>query len=200
MDAINRRTLLKIMSAAPAAAAFALTDAEAQQAHHLATQARAAAQKKGAAFAPKFFTPHEYATVRMLADLIIPKDDRSGGATDAGVPEFMDFTMIDQPARQVAMRGGLSWLDGESQRRYDQRFVTATAAQREELLGDIATYGTLKPGLTHGQAFFRSFRDLTATGFWTSKMGMTDLGYMGNTVVPTWDGCPAEQLKKLGLA
>ena len=192
--------MLRLMSAAPAAAAFAITDAEAQQAHHLADQAREAAQKTGTKFAPKFFTAHEYATVRVLVDLIIPKDERSGSATDAVVPEFMDFTMIDQPARQVAMRGGLAWLDGESERRSDQRFVTATPAQREELVADISTYGPLKPGLTHGQAFFRSFRDLTATGFWTSKMGMTDLGYMGNTVVAKWDGCPSEQLQKLGLA
>jgi hypothetical protein len=192
--------MLRLMSAAPAAAAFAITEVEARHAHALAQQARDAAQKKGAAFAPKFFTAHEYATVRLLVDMIIPKDERSGSATEAGVPEFMDFTMIDQPARQVAMRGGLSWLDGESERRYDRRFATATPAQRDELLGDIATYGTLKPGLSHGQAFFRSFRDLTAAGFWTSKMGMTDLGYMGNTVVAKWDGCPTEQLQKLGLA
>jgi gluconate 2-dehydrogenase gamma chain len=196
---LNRRAVLKMLSAAPVAA-FAITDAEAQQAHHLADQARQAAKKTAGAFTPKFFNAHEYATVRVLVDLIIPKDERSGSATDAGVPEFMDFIMFDQPARQVAMRGGLAWLDGESQRRYDQRFLSATAAQREELLGDIATYGTLKPGLTHGQTFFRGFRDLTATGFWTSKMGMTDLGYMGNTVVAKWEGCPTEQLQKIGLA
>jgi hypothetical protein len=200
MTDLNRRTLLKLVTAAPAAAAFALTDVEAREAHDRAEQAKAAAQKAGTKFAPKFFTAHEYATVRLLVDMIIPKDERSGGATDAGVPEFMDFTMVDQPARQVAMRGGLAWLDQESERRYDQRFAAATSAQRDELLGDLATYGTLKPGLTHGQAFFRSFRDLTATGFWTSKMGMADLGYMGNTVVAKWDGCPPEQLQKLGLA
>jgi len=77
--------------------------------------------------------------------------------------------------------------------------VAATDAQRGEILGDISTYGELKPGLTHGQAFFRSFRDLTASGFWTSKMGIDDLGYVGNTVVPKWDGCPPEALEKLGL-
>jgi gluconate 2-dehydrogenase gamma chain len=200
MNNIDRRTLLKLVSAAPVAAAFSLTDVEAQQAHHLAQAAAQTAQKTGAAFAPKFFTAHEYETVRVLTDLIIPADERSGSATAAGVPEFMDFTLVDQPGRQVAMRGGLAWLDVESQRRYDATFVAATAAQRLELLGDLATYGELKPGLTHGQAFFRAFRDLTATGFWTSKMGVTDLGYMGNTVVPKWDGCPPEQLKKLGLA
>jgi gluconate 2-dehydrogenase gamma chain len=199
MTTIDRRAALKILSAAPAAATFALTNAEAQQAHHLAESARQVAQKTGVAFAPKFFTKTEYQTVRVLSDLIIPADERSGGAIDAGVPEFMDFTMIDQPARQVAMRGGLAWLDLECQRRFDKTFVGATDANRRAVLDDLATSGDLKPGLTHGQAFFRGFRDLTATGFWTTKMGITDLGYMGNTVVPEWKGCPPEQLKKLGL-
>jgi gluconate 2-dehydrogenase subunit 3-like protein len=107
--------------------------------------------------------------------------------------------MVDQPARQLAMRGGLAWLDLECQRRFDKTFVGASAAERHAVLGDLATYGELQPALTHGQAFFRSFRDLTATGFWTTKIGFADLGYMGNTVVPTWNGCPPEQLKKLGL-
>jgi hypothetical protein len=199
MENIDRRSLLKILSAAPVAASFALTEAEAQEAQHLAHAAVQTAQKTGVAYTPKFFTASEYQTVRILSDLIIPKDERSGGAVDAGVPEFMDFTMIDQPARQVAMRGGLAWLDLECQRRFDRTFVGATADQRTQVLDDISTYGELKPGLTHGQAFFRAFRDLTASGFWTTKMGMTDLGYMGNTVVPKWDGCPPEQLQKLGL-
>jgi gluconate 2-dehydrogenase gamma chain len=198
MQNMNRRTLLKMISAAPVAAGFALTDAEAQQAHHLAQTARQAAQKAGTAYAPKFFTQHEYATVRILVDMIIPADDRSGSATDAGVPEFMDFTMVDQPARQVAMRGGLGWLDLECQRRFDVTFVKATEAQRHEVLTDISTYGEVKPGLSHGRTFFRSFRDLTASGFWTSKMGINDIGYVGNVAVQ-WDGCPREALEKLGL-
>ncbi len=199
MENIDRRSVLKILSSAPIAASFALTDAEAQEAHHLAQAALQTAKESGAAYAPKFFTASEYQTVRVLSDLIIPADERSGGAIDAGVPEFMDFTMIDQPVRQVAMRGGLAWLDVEAQRRFDKTFASASEAERRAILDDIATYGELKPGLTHGQAFFRNFRDLTATGFWTTKMGFADLGYMGNTVVPKWDGCPPEQLKKLGL-
>ena len=199
MENMNRRALLKILSAAPVAASFALTEAEAQQAHHLADAAVQTAQQTGVAFTPKFFTPAEYQTVRILSDMIIPADDRSGGAIAAGVPEFMDFTMVDQPARQLAMRGGLAWLDLECQRRFDKTFVGIADAERHAVLADLATYGELKPGLTHGQAFFRSFRDLTATGFWTTKMGMADLGYMGNTVVAKWDGCPPEALKKLGL-
>ena len=199
MDTINRRELLKLIAAAPVAASFALTDAEAQEAHHQAQQAKQAAQKAGAPYAPKFFTAHEYQTVRVLSDLIIPADERSGSATDAGVPEFMDFTMVDQPARQVAMRGGLAWVDGECLRRFDKTFVGAAVAQRTEVLDAISGYGAIDPRLAHGQAFFRNFRDLTATGFWTTKTGMADLGYMGNAVVAKWEGCPPDQLKKLGL-
>ncbi len=199
MDTINRRNLLKIISAAPVAATFALTDAEAQEIHHAAQAVLQTAAQAGTAYVPKFFTEHEYQTVKMLADLIIPADDRSGSASDAGVPEFIDFTMVDQPGRQVAIRGGLAWLDTECQRRFDKTFVAATDAQRIEVLTDISTYGQLKPGLTHGQTFFRNFRDLTASGFWTSKMGVTDLGFVGNTGVAEWTGCPREQLEKLGL-
>lgn len=199
MTDVNRRTILKVLGSAPAAAGFAWTEAEAQQAHHQAQAARQTARRTGTAFKPKFFTQHEYETVRVLSDLIIPKDERSGGAIDAGVPEFMDFIMTDQEDRQVAMRGGLAWLDLESQRRFDKTFFAATDAQRREILDDISTYGELKPGMSHGRTFFRSFRDLTASGFWTSKMGIEDLGYIGNTFVPEWKGCPPEVLAKLGL-
>ena len=199
MDALNRRQLLKLLSAAPVAAGFALSEAEAAQAHHQAQAARETARKTATAFKPKFFTPHEYQTVRVVVDLIIPADDRSGSATDAGVPEFMDFIMIDMPTRQMPMRGGLAWLDLECQERFDKTFLAASEAQRAEVLDDISTYGEIKPGLSHGQTFFRSFRDLTASGFWTSKMGIKDLGYIGNTVVPEWTGCPAEALTPRGL-
>jgi hypothetical protein len=199
MEPLNRRTLLKLLSSAPLAAAFSLTEAEAQQAHHLAEAARQTARRTGTAFKPKFFTDHEYQTVRLLCDLIIPKDERSGSATDAGVPEFMDFTMVDQEDRQVAMRGGLAWLDLEAQERFDKTFLGSTDAQRREILDDISANGEPEPGMSHGRAFFRSFRDLTSSGFWTSKMGIEDLGYIGNTFVAEWNGCPAEVLGKLGL-
>jgi hypothetical protein len=198
MDA-SRRRALKVMSAAPVAAAFALTEAEAQQAHHQAQAARQAARQARTAFKPKFFTPHEYATVRLLVDLIIPKDERSGSATEAGVPEFMDFTLIDQPARQTAMRGGLAWLDAEANRRFDRTFLTGTDAERRGILDDLSGHGE-PAALTPGVAFFRAFRDLTASGFWTSKMGIEDLGYIGNTFVAEWNGCPADALKQLGVS
>lgn len=194
----TRRTLLKAISSAPVAA-FVVTEAEAQQAHHQAQAARQAARQARAPYRPTFFTQHEYQTVRALVDLIIPKDERSGSATDAGVPEFMDFTMVDQPARQTAMRGGLAWLDGEAHRRFDTTFLASTDAGRRAILDDISGSGDAPRGLSHGQAFFRGFRDLTASGFWTSKMGIEDLGYIGNTFVAEWTGCPADVLRKLGV-
>lgn len=194
---LSRRQLLQLLGAAPLAAGFTWTSAEAAEAQKNAQAARAAAPAKG--YTPKFFTAHEYATVGVLADLVIPKDDRSGSATDAAVPEFMDFMMVDQPNRQTAMRGGLAWIDLTCEDRFDKRFLDCTAAERAAVLDDIAWPQRAKPGLAPGVAFFNSFRDLTASGFWSSKMGVEDLKYIGNTMVPEWKGCPDEALKKIGL-
>jgi hypothetical protein len=193
MDKINRRTILQLLGAAPVAAGFTWTEAEAAEA------ARAVQSAQAAAFTPKFLTAHEYATVRVLVDLIIPKDDRSGSATDAGVPEFMDFMMDDQPNRQTAMRGGLAWLDRQCEARYDKRFLDCAADQRAAVLDDIAWPKTAKPEFRHGVAFFSSFRDLTASGFFSSQVGVQDLKYLGNVMVAEWKGCPPEALKKLGV-
>ena len=199
MSTIKRRTALQIIASAPAAAALTWTNAEAAQAHDHAQAARTTAAKSGAPYKPKFFTAHEWATVRVLVDIILPKDERSGSATDVGVPEFMDFIINDRPDRQTAMRGGLAWIDVECQRRFDKTFLDCAAAQRTEVLDDIAWPQKAKPEHSHGVAFFNSFRDLTATGFWTTKVGMQDLQYMGNTFVGKWEGCPEEVLKKLGI-
>jgi len=195
---ISRRNALKTLGAVPVAAGLTWTSAEAQQAHQHATTARKAAAGKGA-FKPTFFTAHEWATVRLLVDLIIPKDERSGSATDAGVPEFMDFMMIDQGQRQVAMRGGLRWLDTEAEQRFGKTFVEAAAADRTAILDDLAWPAKARPELSQGVAFFSAFRDLTASGFWSSKMGVEDLKYLGNVANPEWQGCPAEALERLGV-
>ncbi len=199
MKTISRRTALQLLTAAPAAA-MTWTPAEAQQAHEHAEAARAQAAKQAAPFKPKFFTAHEYATVTVLVDLIIPRDERSGSATDAGVPQFMDFMMIDQPPRQIAMRGGLALVDRLSEDRVGKRFVNATDAQRRQVLDEIAYTSNPDPGLSHAIAFFSSFRDLTAGGFWSTKMGVKDLQYVGNTFVSEWEGCPDTALRKLGVA
>jgi gluconate 2-dehydrogenase gamma chain len=197
---MKRRDMLGLLASAPVAAGVVWTEAEAQEAHHQAQAARQTAKKTGRAFKPRFFTAHEYATVVILVDLIIPKDERSGSATDAGVPEFMDFIVGDQSQRQTAMRGGLAWLDRECERRFEKRFVACSEAERRDVLDDISALKPAASTMTQGVAFFRMFRDLTASGFWTSKMGIADLQYIGNTLVAEWKGCPEEQLKKLGIA
>jgi gluconate 2-dehydrogenase gamma chain len=198
MAPITRRAALGIVTSAPFAAALVWTPAEARQAHEHADAARAPAAKR-APFKPKFFTAHEYATVTVLVDLIIPRDERSGSATEAGVPQFMDFMMIDQPQRQIAMRGGLAVIDRLSEDRVGKRFVSASDQQRRAVLDEIAYTSNADSGLTHAVVFFSSFRDLTASGFWTTKMGVQDLQYQGNTYVAEWDGCPEAALKKLGV-
>jgi hypothetical protein len=199
MKPITRREALQVVTSAPLAAALVWTPAEARQAQHNVTQARQQAAKEATPYRPKFFTDQEYAAVGLLVDLIIPRDERSGSATEAGVPEFMDFMMIDQPRRQVAMRGGLAFIDRLSEARFDKRFVNCSDAERRQLLDEIAYTSAVDSGLSHGIAFFNSFRDLTATGFWTSRMGVADLQYQGNVFVKEWKGCPESALKKLGV-
>jgi hypothetical protein len=154
-----------------------------------------------AQFRPKFFTAHEYATVSILVDLIIPRDARSGSASDAGVPQFMDFIMSDgTEQRRLAMRGGLAWLDREARRRFGVRdFRRLTNDQRKQILDDIAWPARAKREHSHGVAFFTSFRDLTASGFWSSQIGVKDLGYQGNIMIAEWKGCPPAVLDKLGV-
>jgi hypothetical protein len=111
----------------------------------------------------------------------------------------MDFMMIDQPRRQVAMRGGLALVDRMSVDRFRKQFSNGTDAQRRQLLDEIAYTSNADPALSQAIAFFNSFRDLTATGFFTSKMGIGDLQYQGNVFVSEWNGCPEAALKKLGV-
>ena len=198
MDKMNRRSMLQLLGSAPVVAGLTWTDAEAAQAAQAAKSTQAA-RRAGTAYKPKFFNAHEWATINVLVDIIIPKDERSGSATEAGVPVFMDFLLDDQPNRQTAMRGGLAWIDLECQDRYDKRFLECTADQRAAVLDDIAWPQKAKPEFAHGVAFFNSFRDLTASGFWSSKMGVEDLQYIGNVMVAEWKGCPPDALKKLGL-
>lgn len=148
--------------------------------------------------AEEFFNAHEMATISVLADIIIPKDDKSGSATDAGVPDFIEFIVKDKPEFQTPMRGGLRWLDVQCLKRYDNVFVKCTGDQQIELVDEIAFPEKAKPELQQGVAFFNTMRDLTATGFFTSKIGIEDLGYVGNQP-NQWDGVPQEVLDQYGL-
>ncbi|MEO7210346.1 MAG: gluconate 2-dehydrogenase subunit 3 family protein [Chitinophagaceae bacterium] len=146
-----------------------------------------------------FFTAEEMATIGVLADIIIPKDEISGSATDAGVPAFIDFIVNDMPAHQIPMRGGLRWLDIECLNRYTTAFKDCTPAQQIEIVDMIAYPKKAKPEMEQGVAFFNRMRDLSATGFFTSEMGVKDVGYMGNR--PTqWNGVPDDVLKQYNVA
>jgi hypothetical protein len=130
--------------------------------------------------------------------IIIPKDDVSGSATEAGVPDFIEFIVKDMPRHQTPMRGGLKWLDFQCMKLYTKAFSDCTPTQQIEIVDEIAFPEKAKPDMTQGVAFFNLLRDLTATGFYTSKIGLADMGYVGNKP-NQWDGVPQEVLDQYGL-
>jgi gluconate 2-dehydrogenase gamma chain len=147
----------------------------------------------------RFFTPDEMATITILADIIIPKDEVSGSASDARVPEFIEFIVKDQPENKIPMRGGLRWLDLQCLNRYGHSFKDCTTVQQMEMVDEIAWPAKAKAAMIQGVAFFNLMRNLTASGFYTTEMGGKDMGYFGN-VPNQWNGVPDDVLKKHGLA
>lgn len=196
---MSRREAVQLLSVLPIAAALGLSRVDHDKAWRYVEDARSLAAD-GVAFAPKFFTPAEFRTVGILADMIIPRDERSGSATDAGVPEFMDFIMTDRPNNQKWMRPGLAWIDAQSTTRSGKPFADASVAQREQILNDIAWPARAPATMADGVTFFNRFRDLTSSGFWSSRIGVKDLRYIGSTFNPNWTGCPPEALAKLGVS
>ncbi|MCO5723288.1 gluconate 2-dehydrogenase subunit 3 family protein [Robiginitalea marina] len=148
-----------------------------------------------------FFNPHERETIAVLANLILPPDEKHGGPLDAGVPDFIDFMARDYPPFQVTLRGGLMWLDHKSNTEYGLEFKTAEEAQQKELLDAIAFYDPEIPLEEHPLEiqFFSLVRNLTVCGYYTSKPGIEELGYQGN-MPNVWDGVPQEVLDRHGLA
>lgn len=160
------------------------------------TPAELAREKK--LLSEKFFDDHEMKTIGILADIIIPKDEVSGSATDAGVPAFIEFIAKDQPRYQTPLRGGIKWLDMQSLKRYNSDFAALKQEQQIEIVDEIAFPEKAKPELQQGVAFFNTMRDLTACGFFTSEIGIKDLGYVGNRP-NQWDGVPEDVLAQYGL-
>ena len=200
MSDFTRRQALTVLGAGAFAAAVPKTLRA-----HLSPEIRRAALAAEQAlllghYDPVFFTAAEWRTVRLLSDMIIPRDARSGSATDAGVPEFIDFTVNDRPGHQVPVRGGLAWLDDESRKRFGAIFVEATEAERGALIDAIAWPKRAAPEVKEGVEFFNRFRDLVASGFYTSRIGIEDVQYMGNRYVPQWNGCPPEACRHLGVS
>lgn len=197
---MERRDMVKMLATLPLGA-WALSSENVVDAAVRAGEALdELAQGQQRAFQPKFFTPLEWRTVRVLVDVVIPRDARSGSATEAGVPEFMDFIMVEYPNNQARMRDGLGWLNAESRTRFGKPFPDITPAQRVEIVEDIAWPAKAKPEHQAGVRFFNAFRDLTASGFFSSKMGMTDIGYMGNRPMAAWNGCPPAALRHIGVS
>lgn len=194
---ISRRDALKLLGAVPLTGALHWTPESLERGKHLLQQD----DVEPAPATRKFFTAHEDATVRILVDLIIPRDERSGSATDARVPEFMDFNLnLASERNQVEMHGGLAWLDTECRTRFNADFIKCTDAQRKQVLDDICWPDKAKPEFSHGVQFFNSFRDMTASGFFSSAMGWKDVRYIGNVFNPGWSGCPPEAMQQLGVS
>jgi len=148
---------------------------------------------------PTFFDAHEMATITVLGDIIMPKDAVSGSASDAKVPAFIEFIVKDMPDHQVPVRGGLRWLDLHCYKQHEKAFIECTKQQQLSIIDEIAYPNKAKPEVAQGVSFFNKIRDLVTTGFYTSEIGVKDLGYMGN-VPNQWNGVPDDVLKHHGLA
>lgn len=193
---MERRDMMKLLATMPLGAWALSTGDVADAALHThalldVLEADESQTQQPARYVPKFFQPLEWRTVRVLSDIVIPRDAKSGSATDAGVPEFMDFVMITYTGNQARMRDGLGWINAEARQRFGKPFPDITAKERIAIVEDIAWPAKAKPEHRAGVRFFNAFRDLCASGFYTSRIGVKDIGYMGNVPQSSWIGCPA---------
>jgi len=162
----------------------------AEYAHHLVDAEKAATP--GGRYTPKFFRPRQYRTLQSLCQTIIPPEGDTGGALEAGAPEFVDLLTSENSDYQLKLGGGLMWLDATCTDRYGKPYLDCAAPQQKEILDAIAyRANALKdPSLAQGVAFFAFLRNLTADGFFTSEIGIKYLGYIGNKYMPDFPGCP----------
>lgn len=174
-------------------------DVKAEPKFNLDRNAEELAYEKKLLAEEKFFTDHEMATITVLGDIIIPKDEVSGSASDAKVPDFIEFIVKDMPQHKVPMKGGLRWLDMHCLKQYEKSFKDCTTQQQIEVIDAIAYPNKAKANMKQGVAFFSLMRNLTITGFYTSEIGVKDLGYEGNKP-GKWNGVPDDVLKQYKLA
>ncbi len=196
-EGVSRRNLFHILGAVPAAAIVAGGGAALAQDHEGHTHAAQTSSSPASSgpYKCKVFNDEQWRTVGILCDLIVPADERSGSATSAGVPEFMD-DWIDFRRQQdgnedlmALIFGGLIWLDRQSIDHFDKHFAEASLTQQKQLLDRIAYPAKAAKEDHHGVLFFNEFRNLTVAGFFSSKVGVADLPYLGNTAVVEWKGC-----------
>jgi hypothetical protein len=192
MQGISRRDLLKNLTVSVAGGSvLQMIPAEAAAMAHQMVHKEKAASLAGK-YTPKYFSPHQYETLTTLCDMIIPKDEKSGGAVEAGAPEFIDLLTSENEDYQLEFGGGLMWLDNLCADRYQLTFLGSSPEQKKEVLDLIAYRKNAKadPSLGQGVEFFKNLRRLTCDGFYTSKIGIEDLQYIGNTALAEWPGCP----------
>jgi gluconate 2-dehydrogenase gamma chain len=192
IEGISRRDVLKTlaMSAAGGSVLQVIPLEAAEMAHRMVHKQKAAAP--AGKYAPKYFTPRRYEMLTSLCDTIIPKDEKSGGAVEAGAPEFIDLLTSENEEFQGRLGGGLMWLDSYCIDHYGQAYMECTPEQRKEVVDLIAYRKNAKatPELHQGVAFFAFLRNMTCDGFYTSKIGIEDLQYIGNVTRSEWPGCP----------
>ena len=189
---ISRRSILKslTMSAAATSVLRVIPLQAAEHAHRMIMAEKAAAPAK--AYAPKFFDAHGYKTLQALCQTIMPADADSGGAMEAGAPEFIDLLTSENKDYQVALGGGLMWLDGACTDRYGKLYLDCAPEQQKDILDKIAyrKNALADASLSQGVAFFSFLRNMTADGFFTSEIGIKYLGYIGSSYLKEFPGCP----------
>jgi len=179
----SRRDLLVRIGGSISLAAMGEGVLQAQEAQHV-HQAVAQEKAQKGPYQPKALTAHEYATLRRLADLIIPADERSPGALEAGAADFIDFLCAASDEMRDIYTGGIAWLDDQMRRRHDGRdFLGAQPAQQTEMLDLIAYRRNQSPELGPGIQFFTWVRRMVADAYYTSPIGFRELGYLGNSAM-----------------
>jgi gluconate 2-dehydrogenase gamma chain len=192
MRGVSRRDILKTLAmGAVGGSVLQVIPAEAAEFAHQMVRKEKATSPAGK-YVPKYFSAHQYETVSALCDAIIPKDEKSGGAVEAGAPEFIDLLTSENPEYQLKLGGGLAWLDNFCTDKYEKVFLECTPEQRKEVLDLIAFRKNAKQdaALSQGVAFFAFLRNMTCDAFYTSKIGIEDLQYIGNTSLREFPGCP----------
>jgi gluconate 2-dehydrogenase gamma chain len=189
--AVSRRDVLKSLSSAAAATSVlrVIPLQAAEYAHHMISTEKA--ESKGV-YTPKYFPPSQYQTLQVLCERIFPADADCGGAVEAGAPEFIDLLTSENPHYQLTLGGGLMWLDSACTDKYGNAYLACTSQQQTEMLDAIAyrKNAVKDASLSQGVEFFAFLRNLTADGFFTSKIGIEYLGYIGNGYLAEFPGCP----------
>lgn len=147
----------------------------------------------------KFLTDSEMEQVKILVDIVIPKDDVSPSASEAKVPDYIDFMLQDQPGNQTAFRGGLMWLNFQAYERFTKSFAEISQMQRMTLIEEIAWPDQAKKDVEVGVKFFNLLRNMTVSGFYTTEIGFKDIGYVGNSP-NVWEGVPQDVMDQYGLS